>query len=332
MLMAACIASARVRAQDAGPWVRFGNDKTEHVGYRDLRGVTRIPAQPIRSIADTFLNIIAVEDAATFQGYYLLKTGRRVAPDSLYYFDNTPDCESEGTIRFHDRRTDRVGFLDSTGKVTIPAVYNTVSRFHNGFAVAYRNGRKDCAGPDCEHWSWVGGESLLINRQNEVLATGLNLDRQSINWYAVLLNVPTPDTAHYITIHGSNGASYSFPDYEREFRTWLDSTLLPALASGQSALPDLLFETMTFWDKDSEWKSVSRAAFLKRFPQTGLRERLSKDRLQHSAVFDEELNGFIYTAPVFRPYFNSCGEAFSERYPAFSVVVTRPPRIRKPQA
>src|SRR5690606_42056116 len=61
-----------------------------------------------------------------------LKTGRKVGNDSLYYFDNVPDCESEGFIRFYDQANDLVGMLNSEGEIQIPAIYNGLGRVKNG--------------------------------------------------------------------------------------------------------------------------------------------------------------------------------------------------------
>ena len=47
-----------------------------------------------------------------------------VGKDSVYIFDNTPDCENEGFIRFRDHKTDKAGMFNRNGNIVIPAEYN----------------------------------------------------------------------------------------------------------------------------------------------------------------------------------------------------------------
>jgi hypothetical protein len=314
------------RAQSFDPWYRFEVRNTERYGYKDGRGTVRVQPQLVHVIADTFHHIIAVEDPA-YRGYYLLKDGRRIGADSMFYFDNTPDCESEGLIRFQDRAADRVGFLDGAGNIAIPAVYNAVSRFHNGLAVAYRNGRRQCADLDsanCEHWTWVDGEQVLINRDNEILVNGWNLDDRTFNWYSIEIDPPTTDTSPAVTILGANGHTYRFTDYRAEFWQWFQKDFLPAVRAGSPRATELLHSKLVIWD-GKRWNTLTAPAFARRFPVASLRARLGAGLLDSSAIFDDELNPFVYDAPEFRPYYNSCGAPFKERYPGFSVVITRKP-------
>jgi len=79
--------------------------------------------------------ILDTTDWKNIRSYYKLANGRVVGEDSVYSFDATDDCESDGKIRFRDRVSDKVGFFDNRGRMVVPAVYNDASRFQNGMAV-----------------------------------------------------------------------------------------------------------------------------------------------------------------------------------------------------
>src|SRR5688572_25077080 len=139
---------------------------SELSGYRDLKGNIKQPAKfGGFTRADSFHHIIAVTETIdrSYKSYYLLKDGRKIGQDSVFVLDFTFDCESEGKIIFKDRKKDRVGFLDKNGSAIIPAIYNYVSPFRNGIAIAHRNAKRKCLEKNgdttrCEHLGWEGGE------------------------------------------------------------------------------------------------------------------------------------------------------------------------------
>ncbi|RYG30351.1 MAG: WG repeat-containing protein, partial [Chitinophagaceae bacterium] len=191
-LISVLLISLNAFSQSQDPWVRFTDPASRLSGYKNLKGEVMIPPR-FNGVpcADTFYNIIGVTEMndKTFKNYYLLKDGRVIGEDSLYIFDYTTDCESEGKIMFSDRKNDRVGFFDKNGKVVIPAVYNYASPFHNGFSIAHLNAKRKCLdGEDmhnCEHPTWEGGETVLINEKNEVLADDVPIDLYGVDWHSV---------------------------------------------------------------------------------------------------------------------------------------------------
>ena len=309
-------------------WLRFYDTTTELSGYKDRKGNIKIPAKfEGFTRADSFYNIIAVHEKtdSSYKYYYLLKDGRKVGQDSVFMFEFTFDCESEGKIIFRDGRKDRVGFFDKNGVAIIPAIYNYVSPFRNGIAFAHRNAKRKCRDGDdttgCEHLGWEGGESILINEKNEILADNINLNLNSINWYSAKVNASSIDTSIYVSIKGKNNTTYSFVDYDKEFRKWFKTVFLPAL-NEQTTLKGLLFAEITYWSEESGWTALEKEEFLKAFPEALLPARFETNKLKEISMDQEMFNELIYDKYIYKKYLNSCGEHNSDRFPIFSVWIT----------
>src|SRR3954464_8656370 len=102
-------------AQDKDTWVSFWDKDTTHIGFKDKNGNIKIaPKFMGLTFANKFDDIIVVSEEVneTWKSYYLTKTGKIVGRDSLYIFDNSPDCENEGFIRFKDPKTDKMGLFN----------------------------------------------------------------------------------------------------------------------------------------------------------------------------------------------------------------------------
>lgn len=315
-------------AQQNEPWIRFQDTATDFSGYKDLRGRVRIPPVYYNfSNADTFHNIMSVMDS-NYVSYYLLKNGRRIGYDSVYAMDALGDCECEEKILFHDRKHDRVGFFDKNGQAAIPALYNYASSFHNGIAIACRNARRKCYDRSgdtlhCEHLGWDGGELVLINATHEILADSLDhTTLWQLNWYDMHVNDPAIDTGIYVRIKGRNGNVYAFMDYRKEFERWFHQVFMPELYTGKQ-LKDICFREITYPSPQTEsWVQVARDTFLQQFTQAYLRKKLRPDSIREITIISEELNGFIYEHPIYSRFFTACHDAFREKYPAFSVLIT----------
>lgn len=322
--------------QDA--WVRFYDTTTELSGYKDLKGNIKIPAKFGRfTRADTFHYIIAVAETigSTNKEYYLLKNGKKIGQDSVFVFDFTFDCESEGKIIFKDWKKDRVGFLDKNGKAIVPAVYNYVLPFHNGIAIAQQNAKRKCWGKNddttnCEHLGWEGGETILINEKNEILADSLNIeDLSNINWYSKRINDPSIDTSIYVSIKGKNGLMYSFADYDKEFRKWFYNTFLLSLKNGDN-LQNLLFDEVTYWSQNDGWTSLEKNVFLKAFPVALITQRFEPNKLKEISISQDLFNEMIFDKDIYKKYLNSCGEHHRDKFPLYDVMLTYYKKRQKP--
>lgn len=217
-------------------WYGYVDAKTELIGFKDFEGNVKVEPK-FHSFTNTgvFKNIVAVMEKKDLvngddfesENYYLLKNGSKVGKDSLYINDYYLDSEKEEKIRFQDPLTQKVGFFDANGKVTIPAIYSDAHPFSNGFAKVLKDATKMCENglpfsKDnlCEHPGWKGGETLIINSKNETVFEKANqLDFQHINWYTLQIN-PKKVPVFYKTFKTITGDSYAFLDLEAEFKNW----------------------------------------------------------------------------------------------------------------
>ncbi|HMA64140.1 MAG TPA: WG repeat-containing protein, partial [Chitinispirillaceae bacterium] len=267
LLLILCCYCIRVSAQSTDTWTAFWNSDTTLFGFKDKQGTIAIsPKFNNFSTATYFDDIIAVVEGEgdSAKPYYLTKTGKIVGADSLYLFDNTPDCENEGFIRFYDRKTDQTGLLDRSGTVVIPAVYSELSSVTNGLLYGLLNAEKKCDDPDCEHYYRHGGTCVLLDTTNTILVDNFN-DSTDINFYSLLKSSnPSPDP-NRVSFKAKDGSYYSFVDYQKEFRTWLLSDICqnptPAKLSAISH-PVLQCET-----KDG-WIAIDRKSFIRKHFKT----------------------------------------------------------------
>lgn len=312
-------------------WISFYDSTTELIGYKDLKGNIKIPAKFSNlTRADTFYNIIAVSENtdSSYQSYYLLKDGRRVGIDSVFMFDFTYDCESEGKILFVDTKKNRVGFLGKNGKAIIPAIYNAATPFRNGLSTALKNAKRKCWDENedtlnCEHWLWVGGETVLINDKNEILVDSLTADIRNLNWYSLKINEQNTDTTSWTSIKGNNGNIYSFLNYEKEFKKWFHLKFLAALHSLSSdPLRQLLFSEVTFWSNKTGWTSLSNIKYLKMFPASVTKEKFLETSTKNVSIYADDLNPFIFEGKLYSGFYDACGSHNKEKFPVFNVMIT----------
>ncbi len=329
-LLVIFLINSPIFGQTQDVWLRFFDSTGDRVGFADKKGMIKIPAKFIKSTrADSFYNIIAVAEFndSLYKSYYLLKNGRKAGIDSVYSFDFSFDCESEGKIIFQDKKKNRVGFLDQNGQAIIPAIYNYVTPFHNGLALAYRNAKRMCWDEkedtlNCEHWGWTGGELILINEKNEILADSVDLNGSHVNWYSAKINQTYIDTSRYIQLKGRNNRVYSFLDYDKEFQNWFQAIFLPTLHNPHGNLINLLFSEITFWTGKTGWTSLDRKKFLVKFPNVLLNSLFQTNRLKQISISQSSLNELIYNKPIYRQYLNACGEHNKYRFPLFNVLLT----------
>ncbi|NTS43518.1 WG repeat-containing protein [Flavisolibacter sp. BT320] len=259
--------------------------------------------------------------------YYLLKDGRKVARDSVYMVDFTFDCESEEKIIFKDWKKDRMGFLNKDGRPIIPAKYNYVTPFRNGMAIALQNARRQCADrtkdtTNCEHLSWTGGERILINEKDDVLVDSLENDLYSVDWYSKRINDAFVDTSLFITLQGRNNTSFSFVDFDKEFKKWFTNYFLPAAGASRDSLLPFLFDEITFWTDADGWVALEKNAFLRTYPGALALATFDTRRHREISINSQLFNDMIYNKPLYKKYMNACGQPNSDRFPMYNVLLT----------
>ncbi len=318
-------------AKDNEIWTSFRDNKTDLIGYKDANQEIKIEPKFIFTIAKKFNNIIAVMeqiDKNTHESYYLLKNGEKIGKDNIYIWDNTPDCESEEKIRFRDKLTDKVGFFDKNGKIAIPAIYNEALPFRNNMAVALKNAQKVCwNGKEysdqnkCEHWSWKGGETYLINNKNEILIENFKYER-NLDWFSLKIEETQKEELNREFFKGTNGKFYSFVNFEKEFKDWFESIFL--LSINQKSLLKNCYTEIAFWsNKKSDWIKSKSNVFLKKNKKIVI-QQINDFRLGNVeySIRKDSLNPYIFDNEKHSEYFDSCGNAKKWQSPVFTALVS----------
>lgn len=309
-------------AQNKDTWISFWDKDTTHLGFKDKNGNIKIePKFMGMTIAHKFENIIVVseEENENWKSYYLTKTGKIVGRDSLYVFDNGPDCENEGFIRFNDPKTDKMGLFNGDGKIVIPAEYSDLTRVRNGMIIALKDAVKE---KDGEHFFWTGGKEFLIDINNKILIENFGFNDE-LNFYSLQKSKeknPDPVRDNFL---GIDGQYYSFINFDKEFKEWLKNILLTDLS--KENLLKHSYDEITYWKKkdDDGWITKPKEAFMK------LNYKLIKAKLLElkSAncdyqIFSESLNKFIYEADEYDQYFDNCRQAKDWINPVKNIVIS----------
>lgn len=314
-------------AQNNEVWTAFWNNDTTLIGFKDEAGETVIPPKFMGlTMAHQLEHIMAVMETTPdgFDSYYLTKNLKVVGRDSIYFWDNAPDCESEGFIRFHDKHTDRVGMLNRNGEVVIPAEYNMLSRVMNGMVVALKGARKHCDKHEkhsgCQHFRWKGGQTHLIDTANNMLVKDFPMEFD-LDFYSITKGATPTDETTKMSFLGVDGRHYTFVNFTCDFKAWFFSDLLRGFSVKK--LINIAHDSVAYWDQERKWVVESGKAFAQQ-NFSFINEEWA--RLQNGSVeydfFIESLNSYIYTAPEFQRYFNNCLEGMDWRYPVMNLVIT----------
>ena len=315
------ILNCSVFAQSNDIWSSFPNKDTTLIGFKDKNGTIKIePKFTGFTTAQKFENIIAVseEENGKWKSYYLTKQGKIVGRDSLYVFDNGPDCENEGFIRFTDRKTDKMGIFNSEGKIVIPAEYSVVSKVHNGIITALKDATKERE-PGDEHYFWTGGKELVIDINNKILIENFK-DSNDLNFYSLeKTKEPSKDKTRDNFL-GADGFYYSFINYDKEFKNWLKNIFLTDLS--KSNLEKLSFDKITYWKEPDGWISKSKTKFIEQ-NYTLLKLKLQQLNSKNTDYFisSDGLNQFIYESEEYDIYFNNCNESKDWLYPTMDIII-----------
>jgi hypothetical protein len=293
------------------------------MGFKDKNGITKIePKFMGMNLAGKFDDIIAVTEDANgkWNNYYLTKLGRIAGQDSLFYFDNSCDCESEEFIRFRNPKTDKAGMFNKNGDIVIPSEYNDLTRVRNGMVIALKGSIKKYI-DNGEHFSWVGGKEYLIDTTNTVLIDNFKLDN-NLNFFSLKISSKPDSDPVRQSFKGTNGQYYSFVDFEKEFRVWLKTTLLEDPTKDRLRLMTL--KTIVSWKEPEGWVTEDKEAFINRnynLIKTMFLE-LTATNCDYN-IFDIGLNPYIYDTEEYARYFNNCGEPKKWIYPVKNIVINR---------
>ncbi|WP_286967853.1 hypothetical protein [Flavobacterium sp. UBA4854] len=308
-----------VFAQSNDIWTAFSNKDSTLTGFKDKNGVVKIePKFTGFTIAQKFENIMAVSEEVNgkWNSYYLTKQGKIVGADSLYVFDNGPDCENEGYIRFKDRKTDKMGIFNSEGKIVISAQYSNLTKVRNGIISALKDAEKQ---QDGEHFFWKGGKEFLIDINNKILIEDFAYN-DNLNFYsAEKSKEPNKDPIRESFL-GVDGQYYSFINFEKEFKHWLENTLLKDLSKAN--LEKHSFDKITYWKEPDGWIHATKTKFINQ-NYTYLKLKLQELKNPKTDYFISSggLNQFIFESDEYDIYFNNCNESKDWIYPTMDIVI-----------
>ena len=315
-------------AQNNQLWFAFWDSDTTYIGFKDSNGEIKIePNLAGFTTARKFDKIMAVieDENGIYRNYYLTKSGKKVGIDSLFVFDNASDCESEGFIRFKDKKTEMVGMFNQNGKIAIPAKYNALSRVENGLIVGLQGAKKDFwdkhKESGCNHYSWKGGKQYLIDTNGQILVENFDYTRY-LNFYSLKIELESNKDSIRQEFIGINGKYYSFIDFEKEFNKEFE-VLLSSSFSKENLL-NMCYDSIHYWKNGLGWIAEPKVNFMNR------NFEIVKDRLLQMnspnidyTIFVQGLNPYIYESESFAKYFNNCGEARESKYPVMNIVINK---------
>ena len=327
--------ATNLMAQNDSTWRAFFAEDGYTRGFKNEKGEVMIPPKFTGfTWAKKFKNIIAVmEDTHIESAYYLLKDGTKVGKDSLYIWDMAADCESDGMIRFRDPKTDKVGFFDSEGKVSIPALYADALPFYNGVAVVYdgervcEDGTKYSKNKYCEHWMLSENtNTLLIDKNNNILIDDFKYSN-SLDLYSIKKN-DTTALPHRLIQVGTNNNYYSFNNYEKQFENWLEGLInkIEIRKHELHPLERLIHESMPIiYVRNTEVIGSMRKVKSKPFIESNSAYLTTTFiALQNEdADFFISLSGldpYIWNESDYEKYFDDCGEALETKHPVLSII------------
>ena len=320
-----CLPFASI-AQNKDSWTAFYAADSIHIGYKDQAGVVKIEPKFMGvTMAAKFDDIIAVSEETDkgWKSYYLTKGGKEVGLGQLHIYDNGPDCESEGFIRFRERETGNVGLFDRNGEIVIPAEYNELTRVENGLLVGLKGAKKEYWSPHthsgCNHYSWIGGEEVLLDTLNRVLVENFTYYDTPLNFYSLEKSkTPSVDPTRK-NFPSTDGFYYSFVEYKTEFKQWLFHDLLVDFTADK--LIQASYNTL-YWNGETGRVNSTSSSYIEAnfdLVQNSLMTILDPDADYFITM--DELNPFMYVGEEFELYYNNCGDSKMRQYPTMSIIV-----------
>ncbi|UUV21657.1 WG repeat-containing protein [Paenimyroides aestuarii] len=306
-------------------WVSFFNKDSTLVGFKDSKSEIKIePKFTGFTIASKFDDVLVVSESINdhWQSYYLNKSGKKFGLDSLFIFDNRTDCESEGFIRFSDYMTNNIGMFNKNGEVVIPANYNALTAVRNGLVIALKNAKKDYWHKDdhdgCDHFSWIGGQTILIDTLNNILVDNFTYEKP-LNLFSVEKSKRPLSSAIRTSFLGTNGTYYSFVDFEKEFEEWFKKDFLSNISEKKLLLNSF---NKIVWSSKRDWESCEKNQFIN--DNFLLLKEMFSEILTDDCNYDisqAELNSFIFEGADFDEYFDNCRDAKWWIYPTMNVYI-----------
>lgn len=298
--------SFNIFSQKDNIWISYYNSDSTLIGFKDSNGVEKIkPKFSNLTSANKFENIIIVNEIINNKSkeYYLNKNGESFKIDNVYKKEFIFDCENEGFIRFEDRLLGKVGLLDRNGNERIPALYNDLSKVHNGLLVA----RIDSMNFN------------LIDTTNSIIISNFkNFD--NLNLYTFIKTNQKNKKNNFQYFYDLKNNLCGFENFEIEFKNWF---LNYCQNFNIKTLQNDRIKTVNFEIKN-ERKFIEKSNFnLKNFRK--LNTILKNILKAHNEIIvtRDGINEFIYNKPEYQSFFDNCGNSKNWLNPTFIVVINK---------
>ena len=311
-----------LNAQSKEVWTVFEDSTTGLYGFVDSNGEIQVEPKYLGfMLAPKFSDIVAVMEDND-NSYYITKNKTMVGKDSLYIFDNSFDCESEGFIRFRDKKNNTTGMFNSEGKVVVPAEYNYLSEVRNGLIVALNGAIKEYLNndPSDEHWGWSNGTKYLIDIANNILVKDFE-DNGEIDFHSLIIEDTLSSDPNRDNYLGVDGRYYTFINNMKLFELWLKNAFLKHLSKG--AILEYCYPKIIYWVEESGWVARTNKLFMDdNFDLINERLfKLSKD----SADYFISIDDFVITpselGSEFEKYLDNCNHLKTSQFPLMNVII-----------
>ena len=209
------------------------------------------------------------------------------------------------------------------GKVAIPAVYNAMTRFRNGMAVALAGAEKvhmKHNHGDCDHWYWGGGTNYLINTNNEVLVENFE-PYEAIDYHSLIISPEKSSDSTRVSFKGKDGNYYTFINNEELFTEFIEKEILPNITIDN--LITHSYPEIIYWSDGSGWISKDSAALLNaNFTLFAEKlEAIQSEANEYNITIESYIICPDHMQNQFDRYRDNCGQLDTTRYPYMEVHV-----------
>ncbi len=283
---------------------------------------------------EAFKDIVSVIEEVSsdkYSVYYLRADGTKFGVDSVYFFDQAPDIESNGFIRFKDPVSKKIGVMNVAGKVVLRAEFDEMMELRNGFVWGIRGATLECVDKNvplknCEHRTWVGGEKVLYNLKGELLSRDFFSnpdDYVNLDYYTFQKSKKASKDPNRMNFKAEGGRFFSFVNLDKAVDSWLKEHLLDV--PSESQLLTLMADSVVSWKEETGWEVQSKNNYLASNASEikTLIEALQSKKYTYFSTYQEDLFFYEFRS-LFGQYFNGTYQFNHWKYPAYEVVINHP--------
>lgn len=302
------------------PLLRFIEETTGLIGFKRGDVVVFEPQFDSLWCPYEITHIAIARRQREKEGEFVYLTSQGLIIDSVrpYFFDNGPDAEYNGFIRFRHNHSEHVGLLNRHGEVVIPAIYNDLSHVRNGFLPALIGA--DTA-RDGEYTYFVGGEELLLDTLGRVHINDFRPENsQLIDFYSIKqIHSRTDLDTTRINYLSTKSVYYSFENYETAFAKWLDNNLLSDFTPQR--FKNLLYPEVRVSIDYGEWQHISPDMLVDYY----------YDRFYQALIRLKDSDcEYFYSRESFYPGYGNYREPYNtDEHPIVQTVITSPNGVQE---